>query len=79
MVEVKWNDGRGPAQRIQQALAQGMDKYPLHPNAEITTNPTRCVTKVYYGSSQAPSDRGHGSGPDPVEIAVASVGGVRPR
>jgi hypothetical protein len=76
MVEVIWK-GKGPAQRIHDRLKQGSDKYPLKPNASVTTNPTRCITQVYYGSSQAPSDKGHGADPDQVDAAVASKGGVR--
>jgi hypothetical protein len=75
MVEVRWRDGRGnPAQRIQDRLAQGSDNYPLTPSAQTTTNPTRCVTTVYFGASQAPSDRGHG--PDEVLAHIASKGGI---
>jgi hypothetical protein len=78
MVEVKWSGNRGPAQRIHDRLAQGSDKYPLKPDAEtVTQQQTR--TKIYYGSSQAPSVRGHGAGPDEVEAAIAARGGIRPR
>jgi hypothetical protein len=79
MTEVKWRDNRSPAQRIHQRLAQGSDNYPLKPSAQTTTNPTRCVTTVYFGASQAPSDGGHGSNHDPVAAVIAAVGGVRPR
>jgi hypothetical protein len=79
MVEVKWSDNRSPAQRIQDRLKQGTDNYPLKPNAGTVTQ-QQTVTKIYYGSSQSNSDRGHGpSEPDPVAAAIASVGGVRPK
>jgi hypothetical protein len=75
MVEVRWN-GRGPAQRIHDRLAQGKDAYPLKPSAQTETHHiTR--TKIYYGASQAPSDRGDGTGPDPVAAAIASKGGIQ--
>ena len=76
MTEVKWRDNRGPAQRIHDRLAQGKDAYPLRANAQVETHPTRTVTTVYFGASQAPSDRGHGA-PDEVSAFVASKGGVR--
>jgi hypothetical protein len=78
MVEVKWSNNRGPAQRVHDRLAQGKDAYPLKPSAQTETHHiTR--TKIYYGSSQAPSDKGHGTTHDAVDAAVASVGGVRPK
>ena len=78
MVEVKYRDDRCEPARINARLAQGRDAYPLKPDASVTTNPTRCITNVYFGASQSDSDRGHGPvGPDPVAAAVASKGGVR--
>jgi len=77
MTEVKWRDNRGPAQRIHDRLAQGKDAYPLRASAQVETHPTRTVTTVYYGASQAPSDRGHGPAHDEVSAFVASKGGVR--
>jgi hypothetical protein len=77
MVEVKWSNDRSPAQRIQDRLKQGTDNYPLKPNAQVTTNPTRTITTIHYGASQAPSDRGHGEH-DPVaalERAKAALKG----
>jgi hypothetical protein len=44
--------------RTEQArIAKRLEPYPdlgATPACEVTTNPTRCITRVYYGSTQAP-------------------------
>jgi hypothetical protein len=64
MPEVKYADGRGPAQRIHDKLKPSCPDYAQRPidrlaaNAEAETVPTRTVTTIYYGGSV----RAHGGG-----------------
>ena len=74
MVEVKWSGNRGPAERVQDRLKQVTGG--LKPSAQTETHHVTRTT-IYYGSSQAPSDRGYSSSHDPVAAAIASKGGIQ--
>jgi len=72
MVEVRYSGGRKEAERINARLKQSNC---LKPSAQVETNPTRTITTVYYGASQAKSPAHEGY--DEVAAAVAAKGGVR--
>ena len=51
MVEVKWSDGRGPAQRIADRLKPSGGQG----DVRAETQPTRTVTTVHFAGQQAAS------------------------
>ena len=61
MVEVKWSDGRGPAQRIQDRLRSSSpadaQRVQDHRTSQAGTEnvPNRTITNVYFGGQQASS------------------------
>jgi hypothetical protein len=74
MVEVRYQ-GKPEPQRVRDELK---NKPSLRANS-VTEQTHKTIVTVYHAGSAAPSDRGYSSGPDPVETAIASVGGIRPK
>jgi hypothetical protein len=72
MVEVIYRN-KPEAQRVRDELKN-------IPSARVnsrTEQVHRTIVTVYHASNQAPSDKGYGSGPDPVAAAIASKGGIQ--
>lgn len=54
-VEVKYTNGKSPEQRIADRLkvtCTEYAKYPLQPDAQKVTDPTRAGTDLHFGGSQ---------------------------